>query len=89
MRTFGEKLKELRIEKELTQKDLAKMLNVRNTTISAWEKDIAEPPYETLRKIAVLFDTTADYLLGLEDETGAKVHNAIYDNHGNITFNQH
>lgn len=88
MRTFGEKLKELRIEKELTQKDLAKMLNVRNTTISAWEKDIAEPPYETLRKIAVLFDTTADYLLGLEDETGAKIHNAIYDNHGNITFNQ-
>lgn len=89
MKTFGEKLKELRAEKELTQKELAKILNVRNTTVSAWEKDIAEPPYETLKKIAVLFDITSDYLLGLEDETGAKIKNHIYDNHGNITFNQH
>lgn len=71
MKTFGEQLKELRAEKEFTQKDLAKILNVRNTTISAWEKDIAEPPYETLKKVAVLFDVSADYLLGLEDDYGS------------------
>ena len=72
MKTFGERIKEVRIYKNLTQTQLGKILNVRNTTISAWEKDIAEPPYETLKKICVYFDVTSDYLLGLEDEDGHK-----------------
>lgn len=50
MKNFGEKIKQLRIEKNLTQIELGKILNIRNTTISAWEQDIAEPPYETLKK---------------------------------------
>lgn len=72
MKNFGERIKQLRIEKNLTQIELGKILNIRNTTISAWEQDIAEPPYETLKKICIIFDVTADYLLGLEDEDGHK-----------------
>lgn len=72
MKTFGEKLRELRNEKGMTQKELAEKLLVRNTTVSAWEKDIAEPPYETLRQIVMLFQMSADYFLGLEEEDGTK-----------------
>lgn len=68
MKTFGEKLKELRMEKQMTQKQLGDILNVRNTTVSAWEKDIAEPPYEILKKITAIFDVTSDYLLGIDND---------------------
>lgn len=78
MKDFGIKIKELREERKLTQKELGKILNLRNTTISAWEKDIAEPPYDILKKLCVLFEVSADYLLGLEDETGAKTYSAKY-----------
>lgn len=67
MKDFGIRLKLLREEKKLTQKELAKLLNVRNTTVSAWEKDIAEPPYDTLKFICKYFDISADYLLGLSE----------------------
>lgn len=68
MKTFGEKLKELRTEKQMTQKQLGDILNVRNTTVSAWEKDITEPPYEILKKITAIFDVTSDYLLGIDND---------------------
>lgn len=62
----------MRTERNMTQKELADILNVRNTTVSAWEKDIAEPNFATLGAIARIFGVTSDYLIGLEDETGAK-----------------
>ena len=67
MQQFGQRIKELRIEHSMTQKQLAAQLHVRNTTVSAWEASIAEPPYETLAQIARMFGVTTDYLLGLED----------------------
>lgn len=91
MKEFGEKIKELREERKLTQKELAKFLNIRNTTISAWEQNIAEPPYETLKKLCLLFDVSSDYLLGLEDESGARTATQInnlshFNNSGTIKF---
>ena len=74
MKTFGEKLKELRNGKGMTQVQLAQILRVRNTTVSAWEKDVAEPPYETLRQLVMIFKISADYFLGLEDESGTKLY---------------
>jgi len=67
MKTFGERLKELRDSKNVTQKQLGDYLNLRNTTISNWEQDKGEPPYETLKKLCIYFEVSADYLLGLED----------------------
>lgn len=72
MDTFGIRVRDLRTEKNMTQQQLADLLNVRNTTVSAWEKDIAEPNYATLAKIARYFGVSSDYLIGLEDEIGAK-----------------
>lgn len=63
MTNFKEKLKELRKETETTQKELAEFLNVRNTTVSAWEVGASEPDLTTILKIAEFFNVTLDELL--------------------------
>ena len=64
---FGERLRELRNEKGLTQKQLGDTFNVNRVTIVDWEIRGKQPSYETLCKLAKFFEVTADYLLGLED----------------------
>lgn len=72
----------------MTQKDLARLLDTTDDSIFSWKKGRSQPSIEIIRKLCTIFDVSADYLIGLEDETGAKIKNHIYDNHGNITFNQ-
>ena len=67
MTDFPQTLKELRLERRLTQSELADLLIVNQRTISSWETGIREPDFEMLVKIAKLFDVTTDYLLGVED----------------------
>jgi len=67
MKIFGERLRELRTEKGLTQKQLAQELQVNHASIVDWEIRDMEPAYETLVKIVKFFDVSADYLLGLRD----------------------
>ena len=67
MKTFGSILKELRKERGLTQKAMAKKLSVAVPTLSHWECDYQEPSFELLRTLCKYFDVSADYLLGLED----------------------
>ncbi len=68
-----ERLRNLRLESGLTQKELA--LHIGSTDKSIWnyEKGLAAPPYEILIAYSKFFDVTADYLLGLEDDFGARV----------------
>lgn len=75
MTITGERIKQLRTEKGLSQDDLAKYLNLKNrSTLGTWEtSDKASPDYETLKKIAVFFNVTTDYLLGLVDEKNQSV----------------
>ena len=65
MRTikFAENLKKLRIENNLSQKDMAEKLNVNFRTVSAWEKSICEPSIEMLVKLSEFFDETIDDLI--------------------------
>ena len=65
---FKERLKELRIEKALTQTQLAKELRVNQRTISNWEVGERQPDLDTLEVIAKYFNVSYDYLLGLTDE---------------------
>ena len=62
---FRERLKELRVERKLSQADLAKELNVSQRSITSWETGFRQPDFETLERIAKFFDVTTDYLLGL------------------------
>lgn len=67
MKTFGEKLKELRTEKKLTQKELAKTLSITTPTLSHWECDYQEPSIKDLIQICIFFNIESDYLIGLSD----------------------
>lgn len=77
--SFGKKLKELRIEKKLTQQELSKIFNVSKTTICQWETHKQEANLDDVVKIATFFDVTTDYLLGLENEDGTKRTNFIFN----------
>lgn len=58
------KLRELRVINELTQKDLAKILNCTQQSLSAYEKGLRDVPVDVLIKYAEYFDVTIDYLVG-------------------------
>jgi len=66
--TLGQKLKELRSLKGLTQKDLADKLHVSFQTVSKWENGENEPDISTLKELATLFNCSVDYLIGSEKE---------------------
>ncbi len=51
---FKERLKELRIERKLSQAQLAKELNVSQRSISSWETGFREPDFATLERIHIL-----------------------------------
>ena len=67
MKIFAERLRELRIENNLSMKQLAKAINATDAAISNWENNINEPKITYLKDIAVYFGVTTDFLLGLED----------------------
>ncbi|WP_076178653.1 helix-turn-helix domain-containing protein [Clostridium botulinum] len=61
---FGDRLKELREQKQLTQNEFASILGIGRTTLSHYELNNREPDFETLEKIANYFDVSIDYLVG-------------------------
>lgn len=64
-------LKEARNEKGLSQKDVAKYINLTQQTYSDYETGRTNPDIETLIKIADLLNISVDYLLGRSDDFGA------------------
>lgn len=61
---FAQRLKQLRIEKNLLQKDLAHMLDISTSAYGFYEQGKRQPDLDTLCKLANFFDVTIDYLLG-------------------------
>ncbi len=64
---LGQRLKELRESKGLTQKQLSEKLNIHSVTYLHYEKEQREPPLSLLADIAKFYDVSVDYLLGLTD----------------------
>lgn len=64
------KLRELRIEKNLTQQAMSKEIGVSRQVYSNWENEINQPDYNFLVKLADFFGVSTDYLLGRSDELG-------------------
>ena len=67
MNTFCQRLKELRLEKKLTQKELAEILKTNNSSICDWECGRTEPSIEMILSLCRFFEVSSDFLLGLED----------------------
>ena len=64
---FASKISSLRREKNITQKDAAKDLGVSQALLSHYEKGIRECNLEFVKKAAVYYNVSADFLLGLSD----------------------
>jgi len=67
MYDFGMRLRELREKKGLSQTQVASRLKLNNATISCYESNVRYPSFEVLSNLALLYNTSSDYLLGLEN----------------------
>lgn len=63
---FGNKLRQLRKEKNLSQKQLAALIGVQNSIISFYELGDRIPSPDVIKKLAIALHVSSDYLLGIE-----------------------
>ena len=61
---FKDRLKELRVEKKVSQVDLAKVVNMSKMAISHWESGHSEPSIAQLKELSKFFAVSVDYLIG-------------------------
>lgn len=61
--SFGENLRTLIEERELTQKEVAKQLNIAPSTLGSYVQNVREPDFSTIKLIAEYFNVSIDYLL--------------------------
>jgi repressor LexA len=64
---YMNRIKELRELKKLSQNVLAEKLNTKQSTISGYETGTREPDNDTLKRLAIFFDVSIDYLLGVSE----------------------
>lgn len=62
--TFATKLRQLRIAKHLRQDQVAALIGVNKSAISAYENELRQPSYTILVRLASLYWVSTDYLLG-------------------------
>ncbi len=73
------KLKELREERGLLQREVAEQLQVKRTTYCAWENNDNQIDFENLKKLADFYNVSIDYILGYEptEHNMSVVNNAL------------
>ncbi|WP_283590337.1 helix-turn-helix domain-containing protein [Ligilactobacillus saerimneri] len=74
---IGQRIRDLRKQKKMSQSELAKIIGVTQTTITAWETGKAEPSSSAVANLADYFGVTTDYLLGRPEEKKEKDSNSV------------
>lgn len=69
---IGQRIRDLRKQKRMSQTELAKSAGVSQTTVTAWENNKAEPSSSAVAQLADIFNVTTDYLLGRPDKQETK-----------------
>lgn len=83
------RIKELRLEKGLSQEELGQFLNIQKSAISKYERGALEPNKTMLIKMSELFHCSVDYLLGLSDIRNTnKILDAVSTDKKLLTFTQ-
>lgn len=72
--SFGNKLRKLRLENNMTQEDLSKKLNVSRATVGRYETNERFPDKNLLKEIADIFEVSIDYLLGRTDNRNGNIY---------------
>ena len=65
--TVGIRLKELRMARKLSQEQVAHIIGVAHNTVSVYENDLRQPPYDLLVSLARVYHASTDYILGLDN----------------------
>lgn len=60
--TFGKRLKNFRVERNMSQQDLADKLNITSQAVSKWENDISEPEFQIIKEITQIYKISFDRL---------------------------
>lgn len=61
--SLGEKLKQTRKQRKLTQPDVARLTGINYKTLSNWETDFYRPNVDELKKLALLYNVSIDFLM--------------------------
>lgn len=78
----------MRQREKLSQAKLAKILDISQSVLCDYENGKADPTAKVLIAMSLYFKESIDYIVGLEDETGAKYNNSFnnFHNSGNINI---
>ena len=61
-------LRDLREDNDLTQTNIAKLLNIKQNTYSQYESSVRQIPINTIVKLCKFYNTSVDYIIGLKNE---------------------
>ena len=64
--TMGDRLRELRLRKNMSQEEISKQIGITRSAYSHYEINNRQPVYETLIKLSTFFDVSLDYIIGGE-----------------------
>jgi len=85
MKTSENRIREQRKAKGMTQVDLARALQIADTTLGYWERGIYEPSREMLLKMSEIFGVSVDYLLGKEVNKDEEIKIALFGGDTEVT----
>ncbi|GET06785.1 XRE family transcriptional regulator [Ligilactobacillus agilis] len=83
---IGQTIRDLRKEKRVSQTELAKIVGVSQTTVTAWETGKAEPSSSAVSNLADYFNVTTDYLLGRPEKKKEKQNVELTDDDIIMTY---
>ncbi len=72
MNQLGSKLRDLREEKDLKQKEVADILHISNKLLSSYERNIIVPPADTIKLLCEFYNVSADYLLSIDNNDSTR-----------------
>lgn len=82
---IDKRIKELRKERKITQAQIAKATGYSQPTVAEWEKGTQRPTCDAVFMLALFFDVSADYLLGLENEDGTRNTKIVTNSFNNVS----
>lgn len=83
-----ERLKRARTVKQLSQSQIAQLLDIDRTTYAKWEQGINNPTLARLEKLAEILEVTPNYLMGQEDDAIPLKHQDIFELYLKLTDKQ-
>lgn len=85
---ISKRIKEAIKNSHISQKKIADVLGIRDTNITNWKKGLNLPSVEVLRRLCLILDEDANYILGLDinNESKIEIHNSFNNNSGSINF---